>query len=830
MPERSAYDEAMLLSQARLKVQDQDLKQGSVETITIQTVAGQMKRPWGIQGGFAVVYKFTTQSGKRRALRCFLTKMDPDIAFRYQRIGAYFAAHAPGISVEFNYYEPGILLKEVVYGQIQNKSYPIIEMEWIEGLMLIEYVDELCLKRDTTRLADVVQQWCDIMATMQQASISHGDLAGVNIMVRPNGRLVLVDYDGVYIPEFSTLDPIVLGQVDYQHPQMTLRPFNERTDDFSAWVIYAALLALQLQPELWQKYMHHNAQGKLLDTNLLFRKDDFLDPDNSALFAELSRIKEMRLEKAVQILKQACKQHVMNVPPFVHPDPDAEKKQALIKLEQAIQSNDEEGIVEAWVSHLLDGYSPAQQYVARVAQARQVVQALKNLQAALKTGSLLQIVKAYDPAIITCKSFTLEQGELLLLALELVQGYATEDDQMIVAAWQSIEDSPFKGKFTLTTQEQQRLDLARQRKDALVQFRLALMKKNIQHVVATYSPSLLDQSLAVTARERELLQVARDFVQAYQSDDDQAIVAAAEAIQNFSYRGDFVFTPQEKQRIELAQQRKIALVKFRMGLMSKNMTKIVASYEWILDDCTSITRQERELVRMAKAFVQASYREDDRGMADAWEAILNASYQQFFVLSAREQEHINKFQQNKTALPKFRQALASKRVKQIVADYDSSLDDDKSITSEERNVLRLARNFVDASQANDDQALALVWDEIHTSSAAQALIFTEQERQQATLAQKRKAALLKFRMALMSKRMPHMLAAYDPVLDGCSNVTPSEQKQLSLARQWVQAYQSDDDTAILGAWTAIQRSAYQKFFILTEPEMQRIELARMRVK
>src|SRR5437870_1239598 len=112
MPERAAYDEAMLLSQARLKVPGQDLKQGKVETITMQSVAGSMKRPWGIQGGFAVVYKFSTQSGKIRALRCFLTKMDPDLQYRYERIGTYFAAHIPNIAVEFKYYDSGILLKE----------------------------------------------------------------------------------------------------------------------------------------------------------------------------------------------------------------------------------------------------------------------------------------------------------------------------------------------------------------------------------------------------------------------------------------------------------------------------------------------------------------------------------------------------------------------------------------------------------------------------------------------------------------------------------------------------------------------------------------------
>src|SRR5438132_952520 len=98
-------------------------------------------------------------------------------------------------------------------------------------------------------------------------------------MVRTDGRLVLVDYDGVYIPDFAGLLPAVAGQPDYQHPQMNQRPFNERTDAFSALVIYTALLALQAQPLLWDKYTHRDAQGELLDTTLLFEQEDFLDPD-----------------------------------------------------------------------------------------------------------------------------------------------------------------------------------------------------------------------------------------------------------------------------------------------------------------------------------------------------------------------------------------------------------------------------------------------------------------------------------------------------------------------------------------------------------------------
>ena len=99
------------------------------------------------------------------------------------------------------------------------------------------------------------------------------------------------------------------------------------------------------------------------------------------------------------------------------------------------------------------------------------------------------------------------------------------------------------------------------------------------------------------------------------------------------------------------------------------------------------------------------------------------------------------------------------------------------------------------------------------------------ERQRATLAQQRKAALLKFRLAIMSKRIRQMVADYNPILDECSNLTPSEKKQLVLARQLVQAYQSNDDKAIITAWTSIQHSPYQKSFVLTESEMQRITLA-----
>src|SRR5579863_2711256 len=112
MPERLAYDEAMFFSAVRLKMQDPELKQGKVETVTIKTARGEIERPWGIEGGFAVVYKFRTKSGKVCALRCFRVPMNPDTQFRYERIGPYFHAHAPDITAGFKYHDAGIVVKE----------------------------------------------------------------------------------------------------------------------------------------------------------------------------------------------------------------------------------------------------------------------------------------------------------------------------------------------------------------------------------------------------------------------------------------------------------------------------------------------------------------------------------------------------------------------------------------------------------------------------------------------------------------------------------------------------------------------------------------------
>src|SRR5579872_2727293 len=191
MPDRLSYDEAILYSQHCLKIQDADLKQGAVETYTMKTAAGDVKKPWGQEGGFAVVYKFRSQSGQMKAVRCFRVAMNPDTQSRYERMSKFFPQHVPDITIDFHYYEQGILVKEAAQS-MQKTVCPVIVMEWIDGVTLLNKVDELCKQRDRQTLGQLAQQWLTVLEKMRAAHMAHGDLAGVNIMVRKNGQLALI--------------------------------------------------------------------------------------------------------------------------------------------------------------------------------------------------------------------------------------------------------------------------------------------------------------------------------------------------------------------------------------------------------------------------------------------------------------------------------------------------------------------------------------------------------------------------------------------------------------------------------------------------------------
>lgn len=511
MPDRLSYDEAMQYARHTLKIQDPDLKQGEVETYTIQTAAGSLKKPWGREGGFAVVYKFRTLSGQMKALRCFRTATVPDIQARYDLMSSFFRQYVPDITIDLRYYEEGILVKDTAQGN-QKRVCPVIVMEWIEGTTLLDKVDELCKQRDGQTLGALAAQWLELLGKMRSARMAHGDLAALNIMVRTDGRLVLVDYDGVYVPEFASMPQAVLGQQGYQHPDMANRPFNEHMDDFSALVIYLSLLALQLQPELWTKHARRNTKGQL-DGNMLFTGDDFAQPDKSLIFYDLAHSKEARVRELALKLIEFCQQPVARVRfPLELLDPDHALKALLQQLVSALQYSNDEQALQLWVEPLAS-YGPAQAHLPGIKEARQRVAALTALKQALATHDLSQIASAASTA--PTGRLSSRENTLVQLASNFARAYQGSDDEYLLNCWQEIEYGSFQALLLLSQPQQQRLDLAQQRKSALTRFRVACMQsRKAQDIVNAYHP-MLDGHPAISVQERALLDTARSYLAMY---------------------------------------------------------------------------------------------------------------------------------------------------------------------------------------------------------------------------------------------------------------------------------------------------------------------------
>lgn len=828
MPERLAYDEAMQFSTIRLKVQNPELKQGKVEMVTIPTSMGTIERPWGIEGGFAVVYKFRRKSGSFCALRCFRVPMSSDTQFRYERIGPYFQTHLREITAGFKYYDAAIVVKE--QGKPQNQAYPVIEMDWVDGVTLVDKIHELCRMGDRATLKNLAEQWLHIVRTMQNARIAHGDLAGVNVMVRVDGKMVLVDYDGVYIPEFAGFAQVLLGQDDFQHPQMSKRAFHEHMDAFSALVMYIALIALSIKPELWEKYAKIGLDGKLLDVNMLFRRQDYLDPQQSPLFRELEQLGDQRLSTMLQELKRACLEPINDVRfPFTLVDPAYEQKQALAKLESALQTNDDEHIVSCWVADL-EHYAPAQHYRSRVQQAQQRVKALQAFRAALTTGNLQHMLNNYDVAQLDAsQSISAEERSLLSLARKYLQEYNDDNEEMVTTA-DALQNTIKVTHVVFTTQQQQRLALARQRKKALQAIQAAFASSSIEQIAAVY-PSVQNLK-GLTREERRWAELATAFMQAYHATDDDTYLAAYDAIQDLRKQGVFVCTQPQEQRAMLIRRRKEALERFHIALTSRSPWRLAAAYDTILDNSSQVTTMERERLNLARLLTEAFKAGDDDQLVAADAALRQSPHQAFFLLTNEEKQRITFAQLQKAALLYFRDALKSRKAATIVAAYSTHLDANKQVSREERERLAIARMFVQAFDSDNDDAFTALDEALQKPVASNFFIITPAQRERIALAQQRSQALKTFRHALVStpRNAQGIIEAYDAsLLEKSPNVT-NEQREIVAAAHRFLAMCEALKTALQAGSDDRIRAVYdpalaQRFAGISPRDQQRIDRA-----
>ncbi len=220
--------------------------------------------PKPISGAFASVYQLNCGS-RRWAVRCFLREVS-DHQARYQAISAHLQAANLPSTVGFEFLSRGI--------RIRGEWYPILKMEWIDGEPLNAYIERHL--NNPAAIQALARRWIETLAALRRRGIAHGDLQHGNVLVS-QGQIKLIDYDGMYVPALAGFASHEEGHRNYQHPGRSSSEFGPGLDTFSGWVVLLSMVALTVDPRLWQRL-----NGG--DECLLLRSDDFARPARSRAF------------------------------------------------------------------------------------------------------------------------------------------------------------------------------------------------------------------------------------------------------------------------------------------------------------------------------------------------------------------------------------------------------------------------------------------------------------------------------------------------------------------------------------------------------------------
>ena len=213
-------------------------------------------------GNFAVVFKMKDESsGKLYAVKCFLKEQEGrDIA--YQQITDELEYVSSNYLCSIKYFQKELFVDSTVSS---DTEFPVLLMDWAEGVTLDKYVHQHISDKYALQL--ITYQFCRMAAWLMSQTFAHGDLKPDNILVTEDGALVLVDYDGMYVPAMQGQKARELGSPDYRHPLRTEDCFNEHIDDFPLALIGMSLKAIALDTSLLQ----NNARSD----SLLLSESDF---------------------------------------------------------------------------------------------------------------------------------------------------------------------------------------------------------------------------------------------------------------------------------------------------------------------------------------------------------------------------------------------------------------------------------------------------------------------------------------------------------------------------------------------------------------------------
>ena len=180
------------------------------------------------QGGMAAVYKAHQPSLDRVvALKVISAHLASETEFmerfRQEALASARLTH-PNIVIVHDFGEDG--------------GVPYLVMEYVEGTTLSELLDDALSPERAQNLVDQIAAGLDYA---HSRGVVHRDIKPQNVLVTPEGRVVLADFGLARIMESAkrlTMTGGIVGTPEYMSPEQAAgRPTDQRTDIYALGVI-----------------------------------------------------------------------------------------------------------------------------------------------------------------------------------------------------------------------------------------------------------------------------------------------------------------------------------------------------------------------------------------------------------------------------------------------------------------------------------------------------------------------------------------------------------------------------------------------------------------
>lgn len=129
----------------------------------------------------------------------------------------------------------------LIYDVIALNDGQIVLEEYIDGITI---ADAMAVERYRYRGAKkVLDAVCNGLTLLHRHGLVHRDVKPENVMVTPNGRVVLIDLNASRQVSSASKDTVIMGTVGYVSPeQLGIAQSDARTDIYAAGVLLNVML------------------------------------------------------------------------------------------------------------------------------------------------------------------------------------------------------------------------------------------------------------------------------------------------------------------------------------------------------------------------------------------------------------------------------------------------------------------------------------------------------------------------------------------------------------------------------------------------------------